>query len=55
MSHLFRSASEMDPEAMLSFSPVFARPGEATELPAFEIPDGLMDPDTCLLYTSRCV
>jgi len=46
MSHLFRSASEMDPEAMLSFSPVFARPGEATELPAFELPDGLMDPDT---------
>ncbi len=46
MSHLFRSASAMDPEAMLSFSPVFAQPGEATELPAFELPDGLMDPDT---------
>lgn len=46
MSHLFRSASEMDPEAMISFSPVFTRPGEASELAAFEMPDRMMDPDT---------
>ncbi len=46
MSHLFRSAAEMDSDATLSFSPVFTRPGEATRLPAFELPDGMMDPDT---------
>lgn len=46
MSHRFRQAAEQDAEARLEISPVFTRPGEATQLPKFQFPENMMDPDT---------
>lgn len=46
MSELFRNASERNAAAEMQINPVFARPGEATTLPRFELPDGLMSSDT---------
>ncbi|MGO1539126.1 MAG: glutamate decarboxylase [Leucobacter sp.] len=46
MSHVFRYNAEQDAEARLDINPVFARPGEATQLPKFEIPEGMMSSDT---------
>ncbi len=46
MSELFRTAANLDATAELSIQPVFTRPGEATVLSKFEMPAGMMDPDT---------
>ncbi|MFA5608166.1 MAG: glutamate decarboxylase [Leucobacter sp.] len=46
MSHIFHRAAHQDADAQLEISPVFTRPGEATQLPKFAFPDDLMDPDT---------
>ncbi|MCW2289165.1 glutamate decarboxylase [Leucobacter luti] len=46
MSELYRNATEQSDSAELQISPVFARPGEATSLPKFKLPDGMMSGDT---------
>ena len=46
MSELFRTAAAEAADAQLTINPVFSRPGEATELSKYEIPAGLMEPDT---------
>lgn len=46
MSERYRAATEDDAAAQLAVNPVFVRPGEATELPKFGMPEGLLDPDT---------
>ncbi|WP_449279320.1 glutamate decarboxylase [Leucobacter sp. GX0328] len=46
MPHLFRPGSEQSVGAQIDISPVFVRPGEATTLSKYELPDGLMAPDT---------
>ena len=46
MSELFRTAAAETADAQLTINPVFTRPGEATELSKYEIPAGLMEPDT---------
>lgn len=46
MSHLFRHASTQDADAQLEINPVFTRPGEATQLPKFGFPEGMMESDT---------
>lgn len=46
MSEIYRSAAAQPGSAELAISPVFARPGEATSLPKFELPDGMMAGDT---------
>ena len=46
MSERFRIASEQNSEAALELAPVFTRPGEATVLPKFKMPDGMMASDT---------
>ena len=43
---MFRNASEQPDAAKLTINPVFARPGEASSLPKFEIPDDMMSGDT---------
>lgn len=46
MSERFRVASQQDSEALFEINPVFTRPGEASMLPKFKMPDGLMESDT---------
>lgn len=46
MSERFRVASQQDAEAQFDINPVFTRPGEASTLSKFKMPDGLMEPDT---------
>ncbi|MBN7793041.1 glutamate decarboxylase [Microbacterium esteraromaticum] len=46
MSELYRAAIAADDSAEFSINPVFTRPGEATTLAKYEIPEGMMDPDT---------
>src|SRR6185312_7490117 len=46
MSELYRAAAEQDATAQLTINPVFTRPGESTSLSKFEMPQGMMDPDT---------
>lgn len=46
MSELYRAATQQDATAQLAINPVFTRPGEATSLSKYEMPAGLMDPDT---------
>ena len=46
MSERYRAAVEQSAAAQLEINPVFTRPGEATSLSKFEMPAGMMDPDT---------
>lgn len=46
MSERYRAAVEQNAAAQFEINPVFTRPGEATSLSKFEIPAGMMDPDT---------
>lgn len=46
MSHRFRQAAAQDADAQLAISPVFTRPGEATQLPKFQFPKDMMESDT---------
>lgn len=46
MSYRFRQAAEQDAATQLFISPVFTRPGEATQLPKFKFPQNMMDSDT---------
>ena len=46
VSETYRNAAEQQSDAQLEISPVFARPGEATSLPKFKMPDGMMSGDT---------
>lgn len=46
VSETYRNAAEQQSDAQLEISPVFARPGEATALPKFKMPDGMMSGDT---------
>ncbi|UNK71316.1 glutamate decarboxylase [Microbacterium sp. H1-D42] len=46
MSELFRAASTQDDSAQLEIKPVFTRPGEADTLPIFELPEGMLSPET---------
>ena len=39
VSETYRNAAEQQSDAQLEISPVFARPGEATSLPKFKMPD----------------
>ena len=45
VSETYRNAAEQQSDAQLEISPVFARPGEATSLPKFKMPDGMMSGD----------
>ena len=46
MSERYRYSVEQSDEAQLGINPVFARPGEATTLPKFELPESMMAGDT---------
>lgn len=46
MSERYRNASAQDSSAELTVKPIFAQPGEATTLPKFEIPEGMMSGET---------
>lgn len=46
MSERYRAAVEQNAAAQFEINPVFTRPGEATSLSKFEMPAGMMDPDT---------
>ncbi|MFV0435377.1 MAG: glutamate decarboxylase [Leucobacter sp.] len=46
MFHLFRGESERNADAQLEVSPVFTRPGEATEIPKYKFPADMINPDT---------
>ncbi|KIP53570.1 glutamate decarboxylase [Leucobacter komagatae] len=46
MSEIFRNASAGDAWETREINPVFARPGEATSLPRFKLPDDMMSEDT---------
>ncbi|MGM7679636.1 glutamate decarboxylase [Microbacterium sp. A94] len=46
MSERFRIASEQSSDAALELAPVFTRPGEASTLPKFKMPEGMMASDT---------
>ncbi|WP_187976624.1 glutamate decarboxylase [Mycetocola sp. JXN-3] len=46
MSELYRNAAEREDESQISINPVFARPGEATVLPRFDLPENQMSGDT---------
>ncbi|WP_336992662.1 glutamate decarboxylase [Leucobacter sp. VD1] len=46
MSHVNRHHHGGDARAQLDVNPVFVRPGEATELPKFELPSHAMSPST---------
>lgn len=42
MSETYRNAAEQSADAQLVINPLFARPGEATSLPKFKMPEGMM-------------
>ncbi|WP_205879316.1 glutamate decarboxylase [Leucobacter triazinivorans] len=46
MSEMYRDAAARSDAAVLTINPVFARPGEATALPRFELPEAMMASDT---------
>lgn len=46
MSEFYRNAVEQSDAAQFVVNPVFARPGEATSLAKFRMPDGMMSGDT---------
>lgn len=46
MSERFRIASEQSSDAALELAPVFTRPGEASALPKFKMPEDMMASDT---------
>ncbi|WP_394325239.1 glutamate decarboxylase [Leucobacter musarum] len=46
MSEMYRNATEQPDAAKILVNPVFARPGEDSDLPKFQIPDGMMSGDT---------
>ncbi|RLP76124.1 glutamate decarboxylase [Mycetocola tolaasinivorans] len=46
MSELYRNAAEREDASQIAINPVFARPGEATVLPRFELPTDQMSSDT---------
>lgn len=43
---MYRNATEQPDAAKILVNPVFARPGEDSDLPKFQIPDGMMSGDT---------
>ncbi|QBE50302.1 glutamate decarboxylase [Leucobacter triazinivorans] len=43
---MYRDAAARSDAAVLTINPVFARPGEATALPRFELPEAMMASDT---------
>lgn len=46
MSERYRAAVQQNAATQFEINPVFTRPGEATSLSKFEMPAGMMDPDT---------
>lgn len=46
MSETYRNAAEQSAAAQLEINPVFARPGEATSLPKFKMPQDMMSGET---------
>lgn len=46
MSETYRSSTEQSAAAQLEINPVFARPGEATSLPKFKMPQDMMSGET---------
>lgn len=46
MSELYRNATEQSDATELLLNPVFARPGEDSDLPKFAMPDGMMAGET---------
>ncbi|MDJ1371027.1 glutamate decarboxylase [Gulosibacter molinativorax] len=46
MPNLFSDPSQQSFDARLNVNPVFVRPGEATQLPKYAMPEGMMESDT---------